>query len=56
MKAGAQGGGHTEKAPAIDPKLDAWVAEMEEVIAAWPAIEPTVQTGLLAIVRPRTRI
>jgi hypothetical protein len=51
MQAGAQGGAHTENAPAIDPKLDAWVAEMEEVIAAWPKIEPTVRTGLMAIVR-----
>ena len=33
MKAGAQGGAHAEKAPVIDPKLEAWVAEMEEVIA-----------------------
>jgi hypothetical protein len=51
MEAGAQGGAHAEKAPEIDPKLEAWVAEMEEVIAAWPKIEPTVRTGLLAIVR-----
>ncbi len=49
--AGAQGGAHAEKASEIDPKLEAWVAEMEEVIAAWPKIEPTVRTGLLAIVR-----
>jgi hypothetical protein len=51
IRAGAQGGAHAEKAPEIDPKLEAWVAEMEEVIAAWPKIEPTVRTGLLAIVR-----
>jgi hypothetical protein len=51
MKAGAQGGAHAEKAPEIDPKLEAWVAEMEEVIAAWPKIEPSVRAGLLAIVR-----
>ncbi len=50
-KAGAQGGAHAENAPEIDPKLEAWVAEMEEVIAAWPKIEPTVRTGLMAIVR-----
>jgi hypothetical protein len=30
MQAGAQGGAHVENAPAIDPKLDAWVAEMGE--------------------------
>jgi hypothetical protein len=51
MQAGAQGGAHAEKAPVIDPKLEAWVAEMEEVIAAWPKIEPSVRAGLLAIVR-----
>ena len=51
IRAGAQGGAHAEKAPEIDPKLEAWVAEMEEIIAAWPKIEPTVRTGLLAIVR-----
>ena len=44
-------GAHAEKAPEIDPKLEAWVAEMEEVIAAWPKNEPTVRTGLLAIIR-----
>jgi hypothetical protein len=31
--------------------LEAWVAEMEEVIAAWPKIEPAERTGLMAIVR-----
>jgi len=51
MKAGAQGGAHAENAPEIDPNLESWLAEMEEVIAAWPKIEPTVRTGLLAIVR-----
>ena len=51
MKAGAQGGAHDEKASEIDLKLEAWVAEMEEVIEAWPKIEPTVRTGLMAIVR-----
>jgi hypothetical protein len=51
IRAGAQGGAHAEKTPEIDPKLEAWVAEMEEIIAAWPKIEPTVRTGLLAIVR-----
>ena len=51
MKAGAQGGAHTAKTPEIDPKLEAWVAEMEEVIEAWPKIEPAVRTGLMAIVR-----
>lgn len=51
MKAGAQGGAHAEKASEIDLKSESWVTEMEEVIAAWPKIEPTVRTGLLAIVR-----
>jgi len=51
MKAGAQGGAHAENASEFDPKLEAWVAEMEEVIAAWPKIEPAVRTGLMAIVR-----
>lgn len=51
MKAGAQGGAHGENAPKIDPNLEAWVNEMEEVIAAWPKIEPAVRTGLMAIVR-----
>jgi hypothetical protein len=51
MKAGAQGGAHAEKDPEIDPKLEAWVAEMEAVIGAWPKIEPAVRTGLIAIVR-----
>ena len=51
MKAGAQRGAHTEKAPEIDSKLEAWVAEMEEVIEAWPKIAPAVRTGLMAIVR-----
>ena len=51
IKAGAQGGAHTENAPKIDPQLEAWVAEMEEIIAAWPKIEPVVRTGLMAIVR-----
>jgi hypothetical protein len=50
-KAGAQGGAHVEKTLEIDPKLEVWVTEMEEVIAAWPKIEPTVRTGLMAIVR-----
>jgi hypothetical protein len=51
IQAGAQGGAHVEKPPVVDPNLEAWVAEMEEVIAAWPKIEPTVRAGLLAIVR-----
>jgi hypothetical protein len=51
LRAGAQGGAQVEKAPGIDPKLEAWVAEMEEVIEAWPKIEPAVRTGLMAIVR-----
>ena len=51
IHAGAQGGAHAEKAPESDPKLEALMAEMEEVIAAWPNIEPTVRTGLFAIVR-----
>ena len=51
MEAGAQGGAHVEKDSEIDPKLEAWVTEMEEVIAAWPKIEPAVRTGLMAIVR-----
>ena len=51
MKAGAQGGAHAEKAPEIDPKLEAWVTEMEEIIEAWPKIEPALRTGLMAIVR-----
>jgi hypothetical protein len=51
LQAGAQGGAHAENAPEIDPNLEAWVAEMEEVIAAWPKIEPAVRTGLMAIVR-----
>ena len=51
MQAGAQGDAHPEKAPKTDPKLEVWVTEMEEVIAAWPKIEPTVRAGLLAIVR-----
>lgn len=51
MKAGAPRSAHTEKAPETDPKLEAWVAEMEEVIEAWPKIEPAVRTGLMAIVR-----
>jgi hypothetical protein len=56
MKAGAQGGAHVENDPEIDPKLEAWVSEMEEVIEAWPKIEPSVRTGLMAIVRSRIRI
>ena len=51
MKAGAQGGAHAEKTLENDLKLEAWVAEMEEVIEAWPKIEPAVRTGLMAIVR-----
>ncbi len=51
MKAGAQGGAHTEKASEIDEKLEAWVAEMEEVIAAWPKIDPLVRAGLFAVIR-----
>lgn len=51
MKVGAQGGAHAEKALATDLKLEAWVVEMEEVIEAWPKIEPSVRTGLMAIVR-----
>lgn len=51
MTAGAHGGAHVEKTPTIDYKLEAWVAEMEEVIQAWPKIEPAVRTGLMAIVR-----
>jgi len=51
MKDGAQGDAHVENVPEITQKLEAWAAEMEEVIAAWPKIEPTVRTGLLAIVR-----
>jgi hypothetical protein len=51
MKAGAQGGAHAEKACEIDPRLEAWVAEMEEIVDAWPKIEPSVRTGLMAIVR-----
>ena len=51
MKVGAYGGAHAEKAPEIDPKLEARIAEMEEVIAAWPKIEPAVRTGLMAMVR-----
>lgn len=51
MKAGAQGGAHAPEEPEIDLKLQVWVAEMEEVIEAWPKIAPTVRTGLLAIVR-----
>lgn len=51
MKAGAQGGAHAEKAPEFDPKLEAWIAEMEEFIAAWPKIESAVRAGLMAIVR-----
>jgi len=50
-KAGAQRGAHAEKAPEIDPKLEAWLGEMEEVIEAWPKIEPALRTGLMAIVR-----
>jgi hypothetical protein len=53
VKAGAQGDAHVEKAPETDPKLEAWVAEMEELIEAWPNIEPTVRTGLMAIVRSK---
>ena len=51
VKAGAQGGAHAKNTPEIDPPLEAWGAEMEEVIAAWPKIEPAVRTGLMAIVR-----
>jgi hypothetical protein len=51
MHAGAQGGAHAEKAPDFDPKLETWGAEMEELIAASPKIEPTKRTGLLAFVR-----
>lgn len=51
MKGGAQGGAHAEKAPEIDYNLQAWVAEMEEVIEAWPTIEPNVRVRLMAIVR-----
>ncbi len=51
MEAGAQGGAHAEKASEIEPNLKAWVAEMEELITAWPKIDPSVRTGLLAIVR-----
>lgn len=51
MEAGAQGGAHIEKAPETDPESEAWVAEMEEVIEAWPKIDPAVRTGLMAIVR-----
>jgi len=49
--AGAQGGAHAEKDAEIDPKLEAWVAEMEEVIAAWPKIDPLVRAGLFAVIR-----
>jgi hypothetical protein len=51
LRAGAQGGAHVEKALGIDPKLEAGAAEMAEVIAAWPKIETSVRTGLMAIVR-----
>jgi hypothetical protein len=34
IHAGAQGGAHAEKAPESDPKLEALMAEMEEVITA----------------------
>lgn len=51
IQAGAQGGAHAVKAPEIDPKLEAWVVEMEEVIEAWPKIERNVRVGLMAIVR-----
>ena len=51
IQAGAQRDAHAEKVPETDPKLEAWVAEMEEVIEAWPKIEPAVRTGLMAIVR-----
>jgi len=51
IRASAQGDAHTKKAPDSDPKLEAWVAEMEEVIEAWPKIEPTVRVGLMTIVR-----
>ena len=51
MKAGAQEGAHADNAPEIDPKLEAVVAKMEEVIAVWPKIELAVRTGLMAFVR-----
>ena len=51
IRAGAHGGAHANKTPEIDPRLKAWVAEMEEVIEAWPKIEPAVRKGLIAIVR-----
>lgn len=30
------------RAPEINPKWEAWVAEKEEVIEAWPKVEPAV--------------
>ena len=51
IRASAQGDAHTKKTPDSDPKLEAWVAEMEEVIEAWPKIDPNVRVGLMAIVR-----
>jgi hypothetical protein len=51
VRVGAQGGAHAENRSEIDPKWEAWVTEMEEVIAAWPTIEPTMRAGLKAIVR-----
>ena len=56
MEVGAQGGAHAENDPEIDQKLATWVAEMEEIIAAWPKIEPMMRTGLMSIVRSRIRI
>jgi hypothetical protein len=51
IQAGAQGGAHANITQEIDHNLEAWVAEMEEVIEAWLKIERNVRLGLMAIVR-----
>ncbi len=48
---------HTPKKTAeTDLMLQAWVVETEEIIEAWPKIEPTVRAGLMVIVRTQKDI
>jgi hypothetical protein len=56
MQVGVQGDAHAKKLPEPDLKLQAWVAEMEQVIEAWPKIDPSVRTGLMAIVRSHSGV
>ncbi len=39
------------KAAVSSDQLNAWTTELEEIVRAWPMLNPSVQGGLMAIIR-----